>query len=1084
MALTKYIQNTFAGGIMSERYDGRTDWQQYYNSVKEGMNVVFHPTGGVSNRFGSIFLGYAKYSDRACRIIPFRFSLDEQYLIEIGDEYMRFWKNDRLLTVAGMAYEIYSPYKEADLKQLKWVQSADVVYLLHKNYPPKELRRYGDTDWRIVNFDFVNGPFQEWNQDKTLTMELYWNSGANMYALSCNDWYFKTGMEGSLFKITKNIKGTNIYRSMNFTGTVGEILSNGNYKVITTGGWQGTLILEKSTDRVVWSEVQTWVSPTTTSPQNINIVSEIDNENIAWYRLKFTYTAGTINVTFSCDTFNYDFICQIISMQSDSGGMPDHYGEYKRANVELLNGAVGLNTYFGNVQDDIKVVVPVMTSNTAPSGTASGSMQGIVLSDAWKIWNPAGFGSSPTGFWAEANYATWTMSFRYDFASGQEKYISKLKPFNREVYYTFGMPQLIYVDIYSTDNTTARIAVTDWSWGKEISVPTTKVKSISVTFTNFTKGYAGTYSFFVSYINVYGYDALPATLAVSEWAEGAWSGYRGYPSTGAFYQDRLSLAANGYQPYTLWMSKTGIYNDFGISNPKEDSDTISVNMPSPKRDLPDINHLVAVSKLLVFSASSESAVSIYPTLSQDYQGQRGSNNCVPVVVGNTVLYVTQQGGSLRDFFYDFAGDNYDGKDISLKAKKLLQGREIIAMVYQQEPDSIVFCLMSDGTMLTITYVREQQIVAWAELTTKGYFEDIAVLDSGMNDDIYVVVQRYGCRMIEKLKAREDINSTYDANFLDSASVYDFKMDNILPPLPDAKWTIQSYDSTAINSFNENEAVYWNHTVTEQDYGMSVAFSNNDNRNFKIMKYSINFDVPVNFEMVKEWRLAVKYSSGESKIIDARMNVHITRGDEVTFEIPEEKQESGSVFELRFTYNYVAEIGKTFSIGKIRFYGRFEDADYKYSSISGLERFEGKEVTLMCDGVRKEVHTVQNGAVSLVESADKIFAGLSFKSRLRTLNAAYEDKMSGQTIMDCKARVAQVSCKWLNSLPGKIGDTADALDDVVIDGDKPEGAGLYSGMSAQGINSISGFDKSVIYEHTEPTPFTLLLMILKLEIGQE
>jgi hypothetical protein len=51
-------------------------------------------------------------------------------------------------------YEIPTPYAEADLFDIHYVQSADVMTLVHPNYAPRELRRYGATDWRLETISF------------------------------------------------------------------------------------------------------------------------------------------------------------------------------------------------------------------------------------------------------------------------------------------------------------------------------------------------------------------------------------------------------------------------------------------------------------------------------------------------------------------------------------------------------------------------------------------------------------------------------------------------------------------------------------------------------------------------------------------------------------------------------------------------------------------------------------------------------------------------------------------------------------------------------------------------------------------
>lgn len=52
-------------------------------------------------------------------------------------------------------YEISTPYLEADLPTLQFVQSADVVTIVHPTYAPRELSRSGDTSWTLATITFA-----------------------------------------------------------------------------------------------------------------------------------------------------------------------------------------------------------------------------------------------------------------------------------------------------------------------------------------------------------------------------------------------------------------------------------------------------------------------------------------------------------------------------------------------------------------------------------------------------------------------------------------------------------------------------------------------------------------------------------------------------------------------------------------------------------------------------------------------------------------------------------------------------------------------------------------------------------------
>jgi hypothetical protein len=65
--------------------------------------------------------------------------------------------------VANRVYTLTTTYETADLADLKFAQSADVMYICHPDFPPRKLSRTGHTSWTITDVDFSNGPFLDHN---------------------------------------------------------------------------------------------------------------------------------------------------------------------------------------------------------------------------------------------------------------------------------------------------------------------------------------------------------------------------------------------------------------------------------------------------------------------------------------------------------------------------------------------------------------------------------------------------------------------------------------------------------------------------------------------------------------------------------------------------------------------------------------------------------------------------------------------------------------------------------------------------------------------------------------------------------
>lgn len=154
----KHLQQSFAGGELSPSMYGRLDDQKYQQGLATCRNFVCLPQGPVQNRAGFAFVGEVKDSSKPPRLIPFVFSSSDTMVLEFGEKYVRVITRGGFVPKAAGSSEklvITTPYTAADVKSLHYAQSGDVLTLVHPNYPPKELRRYGAYDWRLVDVDFA-----------------------------------------------------------------------------------------------------------------------------------------------------------------------------------------------------------------------------------------------------------------------------------------------------------------------------------------------------------------------------------------------------------------------------------------------------------------------------------------------------------------------------------------------------------------------------------------------------------------------------------------------------------------------------------------------------------------------------------------------------------------------------------------------------------------------------------------------------------------------------------------------------------------------------------------------------------------
>jgi len=155
MPNTRTLQRSFAGGEVTPEFYGRIDDVKYQTGLATCRNFVVFPHGPVGNRAGTTYVREVKDSTKRTRLIPFTYSTTQTMVIELSPGYIRFHTQGGTLLSGGSPYEISNPYAEADLFDIHYVQSADVLTLTHPNYAPRELRRLGATSWTLTTISFT-----------------------------------------------------------------------------------------------------------------------------------------------------------------------------------------------------------------------------------------------------------------------------------------------------------------------------------------------------------------------------------------------------------------------------------------------------------------------------------------------------------------------------------------------------------------------------------------------------------------------------------------------------------------------------------------------------------------------------------------------------------------------------------------------------------------------------------------------------------------------------------------------------------------------------------------------------------------
>jgi len=271
-----------------------------------------------------------------------------------------------------------------------------------------------------------------------------------------------------------------------------------------------------------------------------------------------------------------------------------------------------------------------------------------------------------------------------------------------------------------------------------------------------------------------------STNADLRWSEGCWSGYRGYPATCSFFDNRAVYGATAHQPQTLWFSASDDYDNFteGVN----DDDAFYLTLSSDERNA--IQWITPATALIVGTtgghwrvrASSPDA----PLTPSNYAARpQTSHSCAPIQaipIHHAILSVDKHGRKVREITYDWNRDRYIAPDLAMLAEHITEGG-IIAMAFQASPDPTLWMVLATGTLLSMTYDSDKQMFAWAKhpMRTGDTVESVACIPGDGEDEVWIITQRVvggmTPRFLEQMQPRS-VTDQEDQWFVDCGLGYD------------------------------------------------------------------------------------------------------------------------------------------------------------------------------------------------------------------------------------------------------------------------------------------------------------------------
>ena len=538
-------------------------------------------------------------------------------------------------------------------------------------------------------------------------------------------------------------------------------------------------------------------------------------------------------------------------------------------------------------------------------------------------------------------------------------------------------------------------------------------------------------------------------IASKKWRLGAFF-IGSYPSSIAFYEQRLVLAGTSNQPQTLFFSQSGDFENFEIGTNADDGLQYTIG----SNEVNVIRHLVSGSNLVVGTSGGEFVVKasgfdepLTPVNTQiKQQTTFGSANIQPLLVGNSTLFVQRAKRKIRELAFSTESDSYVAPDMTILAEHITEGG-IDEMAYQQEPDSVAWCVRADGVLACMTFRREEQVVAWHRHIVGGRFGACTVT---VSDYANIAV---GTTLIFTKSNGVKVTFTSEAAGSSSpASATGFR------PNTNDNTTADNI-FTAINAHadftvaNPSAAIV---TITETVHGSSGFLS------------CVSSDI-------------IRLTTADEGIAVV----------ESVATIPGDLDEDQVWFIVKRTINgsttrYV-EYMSGFDFGSDVTNAFYVDSGLTYSgtaatSISGLGHLEGQTVSILADGAAHADKVVSSGAIALDRAVTKAHIGLSFSSKLETLRIDAGSAMG--TSQGKNKRIGEVTVRLFRTVGMKIGTSSTQLDTVPFRSTSDtmdKALSLFTGDKTVEFNGGYDDDATITIIQDLPLPMSILAIFPTLSV---
>jgi hypothetical protein len=786
-----HSQNQFSGGQLTPRLHSRFDLPAYRNATKVMENWTIQSHGPITNRPGTRFVDTGLGGTANIRLIEFVFSDSDALILEFTAEAVRFYKDGVRLTGTPT---LTTPYLAADLDDLQYAQVGNVLFIAHQDYAPRKITRITDALWTIQVINFAPPPTEELGlSSATISLTLSAASGTGITITSSANTFLPTDEDRLVLET--NGDGTAIITAFGSQSSVtADVIDTFTSTSLAAGEWTlgsspladlnldiagpsgSPIVIKAFRELAAEAELVTDGSFTSADPS----VNWTDFSAPA-ILTGSSHISGSRTVEHSSATINFALRGVVVGHKvvnvTDGSGegtitIIDTFGNptgvaNNRLTVDDLTGGTG-NTFedadlisvfqTGSVTYDLANDDATLRGGVAGLAhiqqsvtTTSGALYQVkfIVKDA-PLSLQVGSTSRDSDVVEEATFAIGENKVNFEATSAST-----------------------FIQFRNNQNTAARL--------DDVSV---KLISASAFAPGDVEKYVvgnGGIAHLTAFVNATEMTGIvrkaftdDSDISAGTWSleSEEWSAARGFPRTITLFSQRLFYGGTASSPLKVWGSRLGSFEDFGLGT--DDDDSVEFQPTSSEGNV--FQWMAGENDLLIGTAREEfvatgatGSSTITPTSIQVTTPTRyGSARVRPIRVGNAVVFVQQGAVILRQFVFNEEVDTRTAEDLTILAEDITTSG-IRDIAYQQIPDTVIWIVLNDGTLLSATYLRDQNVIGWVKhRTSDGTFKSVAIIPNGSEDQVWFSVERNGANLVEYLGTADGF---YTKLQLDSSVVY-------------------------------------------------------------------------------------------------------------------------------------------------------------------------------------------------------------------------------------------------------------------------------------------------------------------------